>query len=113
MIGEDTPVTHRVVVRDTFQQYKLRMAAQAIGMQLPQFFLFCAEYVVTYHRDLKCLRAIFRRGAREIRAAAAEPIPPGALCPESERNRRRRVALDFFATWAGRALHEEITGEKL
>lgn len=113
-IGEYRPEPYRVVVHDTFQQYKLRMAALTIrnGMSVQEFLLFCAEYVIAHHRQLKSFRRIFRKGAREIVAAAAKPIGPGFMFPESEQNRRRQAALNRFCTWAGEALHEDITGEK-
>ena len=113
-IGEYRPEPYRVVVHDTFQQYRLRMAALAIrnGMSVPEFLLFCAEYVISHHRQLKGFRRIFRKGAREILAAAAEPIGPGFLEPESERNRRRERALHRFCEWAGPALYEDAMGEK-
>lgn len=98
----------------TPDQYRLRMAAMVIsnGMQVPEFLLFCAHYVIAHHRRLKDFRQVFRKGAREILAAAAKPVGPGFLFPESEQNRRRQAALDRFCTWAGDALHEDITGEK-
>ncbi len=107
-IGEYRPQAYRVVVHDTFQQYRLSMAALEIRRtsDLPAFLLFCAEYVIQHHRELKRLRSVFRRGARQIRAAVAAPIEPGCLSPESERERRRQAALDRFSTWAGPALRE-------
>ena len=113
-IGEYSPEPYRVVVHDTFQQYRLRMAALAIqnDMSVPEFLLFCAEYVLTHHRDLKRVRRVFRKGAREILAAVAEPIGPDFQEPESEQERRRRAALDRFSTWAGPALRKDTAGEK-
>ena len=114
MVGEDNPVAYRVVVRDTFDQYKFQVAAQMIrnGMPMAQFFLYCAEYVFFYHRRLKRVRAVFRKGAREIQAAAAGPNSHEALCRKSDRDRRRRIALDRFSRRAADELHDYITGEK-
>lgn len=113
-IGEYRPEPYRVVVHDTFQQYRLRMAALAIqnGMSVPEFLLFCAEHVISRHRRLARVRRVFRKGARQILAAVAAPIGPGFLEPDSERERRRRAALDRFSAWAGPALREDTAGEK-
>jgi hypothetical protein len=113
-IGEYRPEPYRVVVHDTFEQYRLRTAALTLCRKsdIPEFLLFCAEYVLTRHPELKRFRRVFRKGAREILAAAAEPIGPGFLEPESERERRRQRALDRFCTWAGPALREDTAGEK-
>jgi hypothetical protein len=112
-IGEYRSELYRVRVCDTFQQYRLSMAALAIrnGMDVPEFLLFCAGYVLDHHRRLKGLRQIFRQGEREILAAVAEPIEPGTLEPESERNRRRQTALDRFCAWAGPALIQNAREE--
>lgn len=111
--GEYRPEKYRVVVHDTFFQYRLRMAALVIrsGMSVPELLLFCAEYVISHHRDLKRFRAVFRKGARQLQAAAAVPIEPGIREPESERERRRQAALDRFCDWAGPALRDGGTGE--
>ena len=113
-VGQYKPETFRVVVHDTFQQYTLRMAAQVIrnGMSVPEFLLFCAAYVISHHRELKRFRSIFRKGELEILAAAASPVGPEVLEPETERERRREVAFERFARRAERELHEDITGER-
>jgi hypothetical protein len=112
-IGEYKPQPYRVVVHDTFQQYRLSMAALEIrkSMSVPEFLLFCAEYVIKHHRELKRFRRVFHKGARQILAAVAEPIGPGFLFPESEERRRRQAALDRFCSWAGPALRENATAE--
>lgn len=111
-IGEYQPETYRVTVHDTFQQYRLRMAALAIsnGMTVPEFYAFAVDYVLAHHRKLARLRAVFRKGAREIGAAVYAPIPANFAEPEAERDRRRRVALDRFAVWAGPELTRREEG---
>jgi hypothetical protein len=102
-IGLYDPERYTVTVYDSFQRYKLYMAAHTIGgsMTIPQFYAFCAEYVLRNHRDLKRLRRVFRKGAREILAAVAEPIGPEFMEPKSEKERRREAALRHFGAWAG------------
>ena len=101
-IGQYRPYPYRVVVHDTFRQYQLSMAALIIrnGMSVPEFLLFSAGYVLTHHRELKRFRSVFRKGAREILAAVAEPIGPETLEPISEQERRREEAFQRFAEWA-------------
>src|SRR5688572_20648583 len=114
-VGFYKPETYRVKVHDTFHQHALRMAAQSIrnGMTVPEFLLFCAGYVIRNHRELKRFRSIFRKGAKDIKAAAVAPV--GEVGPltlaETVRDRRRGEAFDRFARWAERELHEDITGE--
>ena len=105
-VGEYRPERYRVVVYDTFHQYKLHAAALVIhnGMSIPEFFLYCTEYVLDHHRKLKHLRRVFRKGAREVCAAAAEPVGPEFMEPKSEQERRRRAALDRFCDRAGAEL---------
>jgi hypothetical protein len=86
-IGQYKPKAYRVVVYDTFAQYKLRRAALVIrnGMDVPEFLLFCADYVLTHHRELKRFRSIFRKGAKDIKAAVPED---------------REEVFERFARWA-------------
>jgi hypothetical protein len=110
-IGTYEPEHYRVTVHDTFQQYKLRMAAVQIqsGMTVPEFLLFAADYVIAHHRRLRHFGAIFRKGARQIVAAGSAPVEPSAfLCPESVRDRRRDTALCRFCDWAGSKLIREV-----
>lgn len=116
-IGQYKPEAFRVVLHDTFQQCALRMAAQVVrnGMTVPEFLLFCAGYVIRNHRDLKRFRSIFRKGAKDIKAAAAAPVDDQTspfVLAETVRDRRRAEAFDRFARWAERELHQDITGEK-
>lgn len=106
-VGEYSPEPYRVVVHDTFQQYRLRMAAQVVrnGMSVPEFLLYCAERVVSRERRFKRLRSLFRKGKREILLAVAQ-------VPEEEQGRCRRDALDRFSTGAWQALREDITGDR-
>lgn len=89
-VGFYRPEAFRVVVHDTFHQYALRMAAQSIrnGMSVPEFLLFCAAYVLRNHRELKRFRSVFRKGAKDIKAAAAAPVAA------------REEAFERFARWA-------------
>jgi hypothetical protein len=102
-IGEYCPEHYRITVHDSFQQYRLRMAALAIrnGMSIPEFFLFCADYVLAHHRHLRHFQSIFRKGARQITAAARSSVASSFTEPESEKERRRRQAFDRFCEWAG------------
>jgi hypothetical protein len=108
-VGERKPVTFRVVVHDSFHQHALRVAAQRIrnGMDVPEFLLFCAGYVIDHHRELKRFRSVFRKGVKDIRAAVAavpgtkrDPVTPGESSLESRRERARAEAFDRFARWA-------------
>ncbi|MEA2561339.1 MAG: hypothetical protein QOH06_2843 [Acidobacteriota bacterium] len=103
-IGQYKPEAYRVLVYDTFTQYKLGMAARIVGCRtVPEFFLFCANYVLSHHRDLKRLRSIFRKGERDIKAAAAAPVDDETspfVLAETIRDRRRAEAFNRFARWA-------------
>ena len=113
-VGLYEPERYTVTAYDTFQQYKLRMAALAIanGMTVPQFYAFCAEYVIDHHRKLRHFRGVFRKGAREILAAVHAPMPENIMEPESERTRRRREAFYRFTDWAYSALFPREEGER-
>lgn len=56
--GEYEPERYKVVVYDTFEQYRLRMMTAVLSnsMTVPELFLFCADYVLRNHRKLKHLR---------------------------------------------------------
>jgi hypothetical protein len=114
LIGKHKAQAYRVVVVDTFKQHRLTMAALVIrnGWTVPQFLLYCAYYVIARHHELKHLRALFRKGERDILAAARSPVGPEIMEPETERERRRERAFERFARWAESELHEDITGEK-
>lgn len=107
-VGTYEPEHYRVTVHDTFQQYKLRMAATQIrsGMTVPEFLLFAAEYTIAHNRELRHFGAIFRKGAREIVLAGSASVNPSpfASCPDSERERNRDRALCRFCDWAGEKL---------
>jgi hypothetical protein len=100
-IGEYRPKVYRVTVHDTFDQLRLQAAAQAIenGMSVSDFFRFSAYYVRLHHRELRGVRRVFNKGARDILSAVQEPIPAEFTDPESERDRRRRDALRRFQEW--------------
>lgn len=95
-IGEYEPERYRVVVYDTFEQYRLRMMTAVLSnsMTVPELFLFCAEYVLDHHRKLKHLRTVFRKGAREICTACRDATPERKACC-------RREELNRFCEWAG------------
>jgi hypothetical protein len=114
-IGEYLPERYRVPVYDTFQQFRLCLAALVIqnGMSIPDFFLYCADYTLDRHPKLRHLKKVFRKGAREILEAGEAPVDPGIMEPESERARLQRLALYRFCDRASRELHEDITGERL
>ncbi len=108
-VGEYRPDVYRVTVHDTFEQLRLRSAALAIcnRTDVPGFFLFAAHYVLRHHRELKHHRRVFRMGEREILSAVQAPIGPEHQEPESERDRRRRYALQRFQDWAWPELARE------
>jgi hypothetical protein len=96
-IGEYRPERYRVTVYDTFEQERLRFAAASIrnGMTVPEFFLYCAEYVLDHHRKLRTVRAVFRKGAREVCSA----VRAGA---------NRRDAVEAFSGRAWQLVAAEI-----
>lgn len=110
-VGFYKPETYRVKVHDTFHQYALRMAAHSVGSKdVPEFFLFCVRYVVDHHRDLKRFRKVFRKGVKDIQAAAAAPVDDEVsplVLADTVRDRRRREAFDRFARWAEGELSRE------
>lgn len=112
-VGQDKPEAYRVVVYDTFIQSMLCNAALVIrnGSDVPEFLLFCANYVLTRHRSLTRLRRIYRKGKRDIQAAV-DAVPGGSPEQESERRWAREKAFEQFARRASGELHEDITGEK-
>jgi len=63
------PVTYKVRMDDTRDQFAIRQAAVDLGgRHVEEFLLSCARYVIRHHRDLKSLRAELRRRDREDRA---------------------------------------------
>jgi hypothetical protein len=111
-IGEYRPEVYRVTVYDTFQQARLRAAAYAIrnGMSLPEFLLWCADYVLDHHRKLATVRRVYRKGAREISAAVREPVSTAdPVRVDQLREIRRREALEAFSdrAWQIIAAHRE------
>jgi hypothetical protein len=101
-IGEYRPEVYRVTVH-AFQQLYLGAAAQAIrsGMSVSEFLNYAADYVLRHHRELKRVRAVFRKGARKILSAVRTANPATDSDPDTERERRRRKALRRFQEWAG------------
>jgi hypothetical protein len=106
-IGAYRPEPYRVVVHDTFQQFKLRMAARTFGLTVPAFLLFAAEYTIAHHRELRHFAAVFRKGAREIAAAASRVEASPHSSNESQRDRLVESALDRFSGWATPKLMRE------
>ncbi len=102
-VGNYRPESYRVTVHDTFEQYKLRMAAVQIrsGMTVPEFLIFAAGYTIAHNRELRHFAAVFRKGAREIATAAAQVKPSSYSSPESQRARLAESALCHFCAWAG------------
>jgi hypothetical protein len=74
-VGEYRPEHYRVTVHDTFQQRRLTAAAHSVrnGMSLPEFFLWCADYVLDRHRQLATVRKAYRKAARRIIADGRTP----------------------------------------
>jgi uncharacterized protein (UPF0305 family) len=114
-IGEYRPEVYHVTVHDTLRQLELEMAALGIenGMSVAEFLLFSARYVIRRHRRLKKTRMVLRMGLREIRRAVREPIGPEVQELESERDRRRRYAIQRFKEWAWPELFPQgVQGER-
>ncbi|MFY9825600.1 MAG: hypothetical protein WAM82_29775 [Thermoanaerobaculia bacterium] len=113
-IGTYEPTSYRVTVHDSFQQYKLRMAAVQIqsGLSVPEFLLFAASYTIARHPKLRHFGAIFRKGARQLAAVASVPEESSPYSsPELQRDRRMETALCHFCTWAGPRLIRERAPE--
>jgi hypothetical protein len=63
------PVTYKVRIDDTRDQFIIRQAAYDLGDgNVPEFLLWCARYVIRRHKLLKDLRAELRRKDKEDRA---------------------------------------------
>jgi hypothetical protein len=115
-IGEYRPEHYRVTVHDSFQQAQLRAAALAIrnGMTVPEFFRFCAEYVIDHHRELKTVRKVYRKGAREISAAVREPVNTAdPVRVDQLREIRRREALEQFSASAWEIIAADREGKPM
>lgn len=106
-IGAYAPEHYRVTVHDTFYQFEFRMAARAFGLTVPAFLIFAAGYTIAHHRELRHFKAIFRKGAREIEAAASKVSPSPHSSNESQRDRLVELALDRFSDWATPKLMRE------
>jgi hypothetical protein len=67
-VGRYEPEHYRVTVHDTFQQRRLTAAAHVVGngTTIPEFLLWCADYVIDRHRQLATVRKAYRKAARRI-----------------------------------------------
>jgi hypothetical protein len=113
-IGEYRPEVYRVTVHDTFQQAQLRAAALEIrnGMSLPEFLLWCADYVIDHYRKLATVRKVYRKGAREISAAVREPVSTAdPVRADQLREIRRREALEAFSRRAWEIIAADREGK--
>jgi len=113
-IGEYRPEVYRVTVHDTFQQARLRAAVYVIhnGMSLPDFLLWCADYVIAHHRQLATVRKVYRKGAREISAAVREPAnTTDPVRIDQLREIRRREALEAFSDRAWKIITADREGK--
>jgi hypothetical protein len=64
------PRKYPVLVIDTFDQWRYRLAYEAIwgaGLGMPTFFILCAEYFIKHHRGLKEVRRTIQQVEREAR----------------------------------------------
>lgn len=68
------PSTYKVRADDTREQAALRMASDCIGGSVPEFFLWCARYVLQHHKRLKGVRARLRKLDREERVNERERV---------------------------------------
>lgn len=67
-LGLYHPCSYEVRIDDTHDQWKLRLASDALFGQsagIPSFLLWCAEYVIAHHRELKEVRRTIREVERE------------------------------------------------
>ena len=68
-VGLYNPFTYKVRLDDTHVQWKLRLACNALwgqSVSVSWFLLWCAEYVIAHHRELKEVRKTIREAEREI-----------------------------------------------
>lgn len=68
-LGLYHPCAYEVRIDDTHVQWKFRLASAALFGQtvgIPSFLLWCAEYVIAHHRELKEVRRTIREAERQI-----------------------------------------------
>ncbi len=64
------PKKYAVVVNDSFDQWRYRIAYSAVwgpGLGMPTFFILCAEYFIKNNRKLREIRRTVRQVERELR----------------------------------------------
>jgi hypothetical protein len=69
-LGSYDPKKYPVQVLDSFDQWRYRVAYEAIwgpGLGMPTFFILAAEYFVRHHRGLKEIRRTILQAERELR----------------------------------------------
>jgi len=70
--GNYDPVTYKVKVDDSHQQWKYEMATRALygwGVGVPSFFIWAAEYVIRHRREFLDVRHVIREREKELRRA--------------------------------------------
>ncbi len=58
--GNYSPHRYTLRVDDDHARWRYRLAASGFGMQVPDFFIFCTEYVIRHRRELKEVRRTIR-----------------------------------------------------
>jgi hypothetical protein len=69
-LGTYDPKKYPVPVNDSFDQWRYRIAYCAVwgpGLDMPTFFILCAEYFIKNHRGLKEVRRTIQQVRREAR----------------------------------------------
>jgi hypothetical protein len=67
--GDYSPYRYKVRVDDEHDRWKYRLASTALwgqSVDVPSFFILCAEYVIQHHRGLKSVRQAIRQAERQI-----------------------------------------------
>jgi hypothetical protein len=73
--GTYSPYKYTVRVDDSHDQWRYRMATTALwgqSVDVPSFFMLCAEYVIQHHRGLKEVRRAIREREKELRRRKRE-----------------------------------------
>ena len=104
-LGSYDPKKYPVLVNDSLDQWRYRIAYCEIwgpGLDMPTFFILCAEHFIRHHRKLAVVRRTIRERERELRrqkkerereARAAYRANPGMFLgrpPAMPKPRRRK-----------------------
>ena len=67
--GTYSPTKYAVRIDDDHARWRYRIASAALfgeGISIPGFLVWCAEYVILYHKDLKNVRRAIRQAERQM-----------------------------------------------